>query len=292
MSAILKALKKLEQERAESTGEPFPEKSGSRSPERPKSMVIPGLIVIVLCIFAGVGFSIFARKPSVPETANVILNDEKPVQVLQTPEKNENRNSTVVTGSQNQKKTAVTGERSNFSSNGTLAVVNQKAETGNTMRKAPDAEPRQLTDVSPAVPRTQSADPFSPIDISPDAAEESRHFYEMDETGETDAAQAIPNQGDTSQQETPSPILTEEAIADDQPGIRETAPTLEIIDDPAIELQAISWSADPNKRLAIINGQICREKDRVGGYVIDAINSGDVTLTRGSVSGRLVFEIR
>lgn len=67
---------------------------------------------------------------------------------------------------------------------------------------------------------------------------------------------------------------------------------VEILEDPAIELQAISWSADAQKRMAIINGKICREKERVAGYVIDAINSEDVIVSKGSVSGKLVFKIR
>ncbi len=73
---------------------------------------------------------------------------------------------------------------------------------------------------------------------------------------------------------------------------RKAEPQLDLIKDPAVELQAISWSADASKRMAIINGQICREKDRVGAYVIDAINTGDVVLSNGSVRGKLVFKIR
>ena len=66
----------------------------------------------------------------------------------------------------------------------------------------------------------------------------------------------------------------------------------DIINDPEIDLQAISWSVNADKRMAIINGKICREKDRVGKYVIVSINANDVLVSSGSVTGRLVFEIR
>jgi len=48
---------------------------------------------------------------------------------------------------------------------------------------------------------------------------------------------------------------------------------------------------DPEKRIAIINGHICREKETVAGYVIDAIYSGEVVVSRGGKVGKLVFKI-
>ena len=59
-----------------------------------------------------------------------------------------------------------------------------------------------------------------------------------------------------------------------------------------LSLQAISWSADPDKRLAVINGKICREKEPIGGYVLDAINTADVVVSKGGKSGKLMFKIR
>jgi hypothetical protein len=65
-----------------------------------------------------------------------------------------------------------------------------------------------------------------------------------------------------------------------------------VLNDPGISLQAISWSADPDKRLAVINGKICREKEPIGGYVLDAINAADVVVSKGGKSGKLMFKIR
>jgi hypothetical protein len=65
----------------------------------------------------------------------------------------------------------------------------------------------------------------------------------------------------------------------------------DIINDPEVVLQAISWSQDASRRMAVINGKICREKEPMGGYVIFKINPEDVVVSKGAVSGRLVFKI-
>lgn len=72
----------------------------------------------------------------------------------------------------------------------------------------------------------------------------------------------------------------------------QTETNIPVLNDPGISLQAISWSADPDKRLAVINGKICREKEPIGGYVLDAIHAADVVVSKGGKSGKLVFKIR
>ncbi len=64
--------------------------------------------------------------------------------------------------------------------------------------------------------------------------------------------------------------------------------------DPSagLTLQAISWSADPARRLAVINGRLCREGEPVDGYVLVRISTDDVLLSDGRISARLVFKIR
>jgi len=72
------------------------------------------------------------------------------------------------------------------------------------------------------------------------------------------------------------------------------APTeiMEINDNIGLKLQAISWSMDANKRMVVINGQICREGERVKGYIVKQINQADVIISNGSMSGKLFFKIR
>jgi len=72
------------------------------------------------------------------------------------------------------------------------------------------------------------------------------------------------------------------------------APTeiIEINDEAGLKLQAISWSANVNKRIVVINGQICREGERVNGYIVKQINPSDVIVSNESTSGKLSFKIR
>lgn len=72
------------------------------------------------------------------------------------------------------------------------------------------------------------------------------------------------------------------------------APTeiIEINDEAGLKLQAISWSANVNKRIAVINGQICREGEHVNGYIVKQINPSDVIVSNESTSGKLSFKIR
>jgi hypothetical protein len=73
-----------------------------------------------------------------------------------------------------------------------------------------------------------------------------------------------------------------------------SAPTeiIEINDEAGLKLQAISWSANVNKRIVVINGQICREGERVNGYIVKQINPSDVIVSNESTSGKLSFKIR
>lgn len=73
-----------------------------------------------------------------------------------------------------------------------------------------------------------------------------------------------------------------------------SAPTeiIEINDEAGLKLQAISWSTNVNKRIVVINGQICREGERVNGYIVKQINPSDVIVSNESTSGKLSFKIR
>lgn len=48
------------------------------------------------------------------------------------------------------------------------------------------------------------------------------------------------------------------------------------LNDVSVKLQAISWSANPEKRLAVINNSIVRQGDRAGSYVVEQINKDDL----------------
>jgi len=66
----------------------------------------------------------------------------------------------------------------------------------------------------------------------------------------------------------------------------------EIGEEAGLDLQAISWSSDVKKRLAVINGKLCRENESVGGYVVKQINPDDIMVSKGATTGKLVLKIR
>lgn len=76
------------------------------------------------------------------------------------------------------------------------------------------------------------------------------------------------------------------------PGIGGASRETDLLQDNNLSLQAISWSSDPARRMAVINGSIYKEADRVGDYVLRRINPEDVVLVKGGREGRLVFKMR
>ena len=65
-----------------------------------------------------------------------------------------------------------------------------------------------------------------------------------------------------------------------------------LLSDPEIKLQAITWSKDPQKRIAVINNSIVRQGEAVAGYRIDIINQDDVVLNDRGKKWKLLFRIR
>ncbi len=64
---------------------------------------------------------------------------------------------------------------------------------------------------------------------------------------------------------------------------------VKIMHNPEIELHAISWTPDANTRIAVINGNIVREGNRVGGYLVYKINKDDIVLKENDELLRLFF---
>ncbi|MFC1856644.1 hypothetical protein ACFL9U_01290 [Thermodesulfobacteriota bacterium] len=59
-----------------------------------------------------------------------------------------------------------------------------------------------------------------------------------------------------------------------------------------LKLQAISWSEDPQKRIAVINNNIVREGTMVGEYVVMQIEKNEVFLKEGEQTWQLIFQPR
>jgi hypothetical protein len=67
------------------------------------------------------------------------------------------------------------------------------------------------------------------------------------------------------------------------------APILNRLRDTAIKLQAIAWSNDPERRMAMINEQIVHEGQTIEGYTIAAIGEESVTMRKGNEAWELRY---
>ena len=98
-------------------------------------------------------------------------------------------------------------------------------------------------------------------------------------------------------QETIEPVTAEEVTAAE---IKPPVPSIikadeveiPVLKDPEMKLQAITWSKDPQKRIAVINNSILRQGEAVSGYRIDTINQDDVVLNERGRKWKILFRIK
>jgi len=70
------------------------------------------------------------------------------------------------------------------------------------------------------------------------------------------------------------------------------AKTYDKLNDSKLKLQALAWSSDAGRRMAVINGRIVREGESVDGYQINQIRQEDVVVTDGRQSWSLEFGLQ
>ncbi len=80
----------------------------------------------------------------------------------------------------------------------------------------------------------------------------------------------------------------------ERPGPGETAEekkfvSAKIMDDSRLELQAIAWSLDVKKRIAVINGRVVREGATIEEFTISRIGKDEVFIMVGNEFRKLVF---
>jgi hypothetical protein len=68
--------------------------------------------------------------------------------------------------------------------------------------------------------------------------------------------------------------------------------TYDRLDDAKLKLQALAWSEDIARRMAVINGLIVREGESVDGYQVIKIREEDVIVRNGAKSWRLEFGLQ
>jgi len=70
------------------------------------------------------------------------------------------------------------------------------------------------------------------------------------------------------------------------------AKTYARLNDSKIKLQALAWSSDAARRMAVINGRIVREGESMEGYQINQIRQEDVVVSDGRQSWSLEFGLK
>ena len=68
--------------------------------------------------------------------------------------------------------------------------------------------------------------------------------------------------------------------------------TYDRIADSKLKLQALAWSDEAARRMAVINGRIVHEGESVDGYQVVKIREEDVILNQGGKSWRLEFRLQ
>ena len=78
----------------------------------------------------------------------------------------------------------------------------------------------------------------------------------------------------------------------DQPAKTRSRKTYDRFTDSKLKLQALAWSDDAVRRMAVINGRIVHEGESVDGYQVVKIREEDVILNQGGKSWRLEFGLQ
>jgi len=256
VSAILNALKKLEQETSEPSGNPLRPEIHRRGEWRKAALAGMMALTVILCGLAGYSVVVLTRKAPVSPVSSIPAStiDRKKAAVLPptvpvSPAPSPSRAIQPVTAPPPYQ-TTISGKP--------LGLMNN-AET-----PAPEEEV-----VAIPLDEEQPAEDIPEAALSPDAA--------------------LPDEALPADEV----LLEDEAPPADRPkSDRVSKAVTGIFNDPEVVLQAISWASDRARRMAVINGKICRESGQINGYVILQINPEDVVVSKGSVTGRLVFKIR
>jgi len=262
LSSILRALKKLENDPRhleenpplDSKFVPLADTGSQNTAGRLLMVVFGGGIVCGLVVLAG--WWLFSAKTEAPPAAPQIIADQGPQQTETAPVKPE----------------------------GSGPPAGSTAALG---PEQPAADVIPLPDTNDPLPEPISAKtglPPSPA-INPEAL--------VPVTGQAaDSVIQVPA--------APEPEIIEQAPAEEIAAVSETTDfpiqseklTFPVLKDPDMKLQAITWSKDPQKRIAVINNRIVRQGDAVSGYRIDVINQDDVVLSDAGEKWHLLFRIR
>ena len=143
----------------------------------------------------------------------------------------------------------------------------------------------------PGTRRVKSAaspSPSSPGPPAPDAALTAQAKKPLRKEG-VPPPDSAPAPKETARKDTPP---TAPAAGAQQPAKPRSRETYDRITDSKLKLQALAWSDDAVRRMAVINGRIVHEGESVDGYQVVEIRAEDVIVNEGGKSWRLEFGLR
>lgn len=264
MSSILRALKKLENQPGQanktqpldSTFVPLADTGPQKKPANILMVAIGGGLVCGLVVLAG--WWLFSAK-----------NQPMPVSPQQLPQQ----------GIPQQKPAPAAPDK--------RAAAEHPAVAADPLKPAADTMIPLKTTVNPPEAAIQELPQPAPPPAVEQPAPEAADMQAVEPAAETPE---IPRAEAAAPQ-----VQAERAAQVSRPPEKSIQPkeiALPVLNDPGMKLQAITWSKDPQKRIAVINNRILRQGDVVSGYRIDTINQDDIVLSDGGKKWQLVFRIR
>ena len=270
MSSILRALKKLEEDGSAKNGvqEDLIARPGHRSRSGRKAMV-GGVVTVVLVTSLTAGIILF-RKPDDP-----VKQAAKPIAAAQ-PQLAEN-NFRPPVPAQKAPARLQPQPQTDIDTVPTLQPVPSlpehrpaQAETAGIPMMAQSAPGEEMSSRMAADTRPgQTAETASSLESPGPARSEDQMRAQY-----TPPAEPQPQ------------VVTSQAAP---PAVQASADDTPVLKDANLNLQAISWNKEKEKRIAVIDGRICREGDSVGEYTLKQINPDDVVLSKAGTTGKIVF---
>jgi hypothetical protein len=167
---------------------------------------------------------------------------------------------------------------------GTAAPAKQSAKTITQKRITPSGLPKPVSGkaVQKNITRPLTAPKPTPIKKKTPLKSITKRMQPSQPTG----SRQTPERKTTNQHTTREPATEKSAGGD-----KSRLDTLSVITDSKLKLQAIAWSDDAARRMAVINNHIVREGETVDGFSITSIRRDDVIVNDGSSSWRLEFSL-
>lgn len=284
MSSILKALKKIEEETpSPETFPSLPQPIGSRqhlhSKSNKKRHLGKILIVLILLVMVGAAAVIFLSQRGM-NIANI----------LPSADTSDKKSTAAVTASENKiYKAKITSAHEKAAQLQSAANRHQKNKPKSPINRS-SAGQFQASKPSYPVGAAGNQEELKSSVLKPRAKPEPNVQVEKP-LKKTPALPNVTAAEKPSGRKNKAPIAPAATAANTPPRTPARA-AYDRIEDSKLKLQALAWSADDARRMAVINGRIVREGESVDGYQIMQIRQEDVVVSDGGKSWRLEFGIQ